>query len=190
MKTEEQEPQLAKAAIDRIRELDVMERAAKERSLAPDAVRELRRTEALPHLAALRDWMTVTRAPVLDKGALAKVIDYALSSWTALCRRCDDGGLEIDNNGSERSLRTVAVGRKNWIFFRNERGGRTAAVIYSLSATCKKHDVDPRAYLRDVLLRISKVSDVRELTPHDWKAKWAPIVEAHRASIVERVLAK
>ncbi|NUP97774.1 MAG: transposase domain-containing protein, partial [Planctomycetaceae bacterium] len=69
-------------------------------------------------------------------------------------------------------------------------GGRTAAVIYSLIATCKEHDVDPRTYLRDVLLRISKVSDVRELTPYGWKAKWAPVVQAHRASIVERLLAK
>lgn len=190
VKAEEQEPQLAKAAIDRIRELYMIERAAKERALAPDAVRELRRAEALPRLAALRDWMTVTRTQVLDKGALAKAIDYALSNWTALCRYCDDGRLEIDNNGSERSLRTVAVGRKNWIFFGNERGGRTAAVIYSLIATCKEHDVDPRTYLRDVLLRIGKVSDVRELTPYGWKARWAPVVEAHRASIVERLLAK
>jgi transposase len=57
--------------------------------------------------------MTVTRTQVLDKGALAKAIDYALSNWTALGRYCDHGRLEIDNNGSERSLRTVAVGRKN-----------------------------------------------------------------------------
>jgi transposase len=190
VKAEEQEPQLAKAAIDRIRELYLIERAAKDRGLTPQAVHELRRTEALPRLAALRDWLSVARTQVLDKGALAKAIDYALSNWVALCRYCDDGRLEIDNNGAERALRTVAVGRKNWIFFGNERGGSTTAVLYTLIATRKEHGVDPRTYLRDVLLRIGKVSDVRELTPYGWKAKWAPVVEAHRASILERLLAK
>ena len=79
-------------------------------------------------------------------------------------------------------------GRKNWIFLGNERGGEAAAVMYSLIATCKEHGVDPRTYLRDVLLRIGKVSDVQELTPYGWKAKWAPVVEAHRASILERLI--
>ncbi len=83
---------------------------------------------------------------------------------------------------------TVAVGRTNWIFFGNERGGEAAAVMYSLIATCKEQGVDPRTYLRDVLLRIGKVSDVKELTPYGWKAKWAPVVEAHRASILERMI--
>jgi transposase len=156
-KAEEQEPQLAKAAIDRIRELYLIERAAKDRGLTPQAVRELRRVEALPRLAALRDWLSVTRAQVLDKGAPAKAIDYALSNWAALCRYCDDAHLEIDNNGAERALRTVAVGRKNWICAGKERGGSTAAVFYTLIATCQEHGVDPRTYLRDVLLRIGKV---------------------------------
>lgn len=61
-------------------------------------------------------------------------------------------------------------------------------MMYSLIATCKEHDVDPRTYLRDVLLRIAKVSDVSELTPYGWKKKWAPVVEHHRASIIERLM--
>jgi hypothetical protein len=73
-------------------------------------------------------------------------------------------------------------------FFGNERGGKAAAVMYALIATCKEHEVDPRTYLRDVLLRIAKVSDVRELTPYGWKAKWAPVVQAHRDSVLERLL--
>jgi len=63
-------------------------------------------------------------------------------------------------------------------------------VGYRLIATCKEHDVDPRTYLRDALLRIGKVSDVRELTPYGWKSKWAPVVDAHRASILERLALK
>jgi transposase len=187
VKAEDQEPALAKEALDRIRELYAIERVAKKRGLDAQAVRELRQAESSPRLERLRDWMSVARTKVLDKGALAKAIDYALSNWTALMRYCEDGRLDIDNNAAERALRTVAVGRKNWIFFGNERGGKTAAVMYSLLATCKEHGVDPRTYLRDVLLRIGKVSDVRELTPYGWKAKWAPVVEAHRASVLERM---
>lgn len=190
IKAEDSEPKLAKEAIERIREIYMVDRRAKEPGLGPEAIREARQREALPLLERLRDWMTVTRTKVLDKSLLAKAIDYSLSNWAALVRYCEDGRLQIDNNGAERALRTVAVGRKNWIFFGNDRGGQTAAVIYSLIATCKEHDVDPRTYLRDVLLRIGKVSDVRELTPYGWKAKWAPVVEAHRASILERLALK
>lgn len=186
IKAEAGEPVFAKEAIDRIQRLYAIESEVKRASSSIEQIRELRQTQALPKLAELLDWMTVTRTKVLDKGELAKAIDYALSNWAALCRYCDDGRLDIDNNAAERALRTVAVGRKNWIFFGNERGGEAAAVIYSLIATCKEHDVDPRLYLRDVLLRIGKVSDVSELTPYGWKAKWAPVVQAHRASILER----
>jgi transposase len=190
VKAEEQEPQPAKEAIERIRELYAIERQVKEAGLQPDQVRELRRAESLPRLEHLRDWMAVKRTQVLDKGLLAKAIDYALSNQAALLRDCEDGRLDIDNNAAERALRAVAVGRKNWIFFGNERGGRAAAVMYTLLATCKEHGVDPRTHLRDVLLRIGKASDVRELTPYGWKTRWAPVVEAHRASILERLVAK
>ena len=103
-------------------------------------------------------------------------------------RYCDDGRLEIDNNSAERALRQIAVGRKNWTFFGNERGGEAAGVLYSIIATCREHGVDMRTYLRDVLLRIAKVSDVRELTPYGWKQRWAKAVTNHRASILERLL--
>jgi transposase len=182
------EPAFAKEAIARIGELYGIERQAKEAALTPEQVRELRQRESTPRLARLLDWMSITNTKVLDRGGLAKAIDYALSNWAALCRYCEDGRLSIDNNPAERALRTIAVGRKNWIFFGNERGGKAAAVMYTLIATCKEHGVDPRTYLRDVLLRIGTVSDVKELTPYGWKAKWAPIVEAHRASILERLI--
>jgi transposase len=182
------EPELAKDAIARIGELYGIERRAKEAGLSSEQIRELRQREALPILARLRDWLSVTRTKVLDKGPLAKAIDYTLSNWTALCRYCEDGRLATDNNAAERALRTVAVGRKNWIFFGNERGGQAAAVIYSLIATCKEHGVDLRTYLWDVLQRIAKTSDVRELTPYGWKETWAKVVQDHRASIIERLL--
>ncbi len=168
-------------------ELYSLERQTEEECLSPVAICELRRAEALPRLVRLRDWLVVTRTKVLDKGQLAKGIDYALTHWGALTRYCEHGRLDIDNNAAERALRVVAIGRKNWIFFGNERGGEAAAVIYSLLATCKEHDVEPRTYLRDVLLRIAKAGDVRDLTPYGWKARWQPVVEDHRASILERL---
>lgn len=183
---EDSEPELAKEAVRRFGELYGIERALKDAGAAVERIREVRQSEALPKLSSLRDWMAATRTKVLDRGALAKAIDYALSNWRALSRYCEDGRLSIDNNPAERALRTIAVGRKNWIFFGNERGGETAAVMYSLIATCKEHGVDPRTYLRDVLLRIAKTSNVRELTPYGWKARWAKAVEDHRASILER----
>lgn len=187
IKAEIGEPALAKEAVERIGELYAIERKAKESGLSREALRDLRRAESFPRLERLRDWLTITRTQVLDKGLMAKAIDYALSNWAALTRYCHDGRLAIDNNAAERALRSVAVGRKNWIFFGNVRGGETAAVMYSLVATCKEHGVNPREYLRDVLLRIGQVSDVRELTPYGWKARWQQVVADHRASVLERL---
>jgi transposase len=184
---EASEPRLAKEAVARIGELYAIERSAKDAHLSPQQIGDMRRMESQPRRERMRDWMTATRTQVLNKGPLAKAIDYAQSNWAALVRYCEDGRLEIDNNGAERALRQIAVGRKNWIFFGNERGGKAAAVMYSLIATCKEHEIDPRTYLRDVLLRIAKVSDVSELTPYGWKRRWLKVVEDHRASIIERV---
>jgi transposase len=181
------EPELAREAISRIGELYALERQAKAADFSLAQLHALREAESLPRLARLRDWMAVTRTKVLDKGPLAKAIDYALSNWGALVRYCEDGRLSIDNNAAERALRSIAVGRKNWIFFGNERGGQAAAVMYSLIATCREHEVDPRTYLRDVLLRVAKEGDVHHLTPYGWKARWQQIVEQHRASILQRV---
>lgn len=189
VEAEVQEPALAKEAIDRIRRLYAIERVAQRRGLDANAVYALRQEHAQPTLDDLADWMTKTKPKLLFKGALFEAIRYAESNWTALCRYVEDGRLDIDNNAAERALRAVAVGRKNWIFFGNERGGRTATTMYSLIATCQEHGVDPRVYLRDVLLRMKAGADPAELTPYAWKAKWKPVVEAHRASIIERMLA-
>ncbi|MHB8413746.1 MAG: IS66 family transposase [Candidatus Acidiferrales bacterium] len=95
---------------------------------------------------------------------------YALSNWKALTRYCEDGDLEIDNNGTERSLRGIAVGRKNWMFYGSDNGGRTAAVLTSFITTCKRLGIDPFAYLRDIFERISTHpgSQLEELLPNQW----------------------
>jgi transposase len=184
--SEPSDPSLAKEAIGRIAELYAIERRAKEEKLGPEKTRSLRQEESLPRLKALRDWLLVSRTKVLEKSPMAQAIDYALNQWEALCRYGEDGRLSIDNNASERSLRAVAVGRKNWLFFGNENGGRAAAILYSLVSTCKEIGIDPRSYLRDVLLRIARERDVTTLTPRGWKKRWAQVVQDHRLSILER----
>jgi transposase len=108
---------------------------------------------------------------VLPKSPLGKAVRYALNNWQALERYLESGELNIDNNPVERELRGPAVGRRNWTFFGSEAGGRWAATLYSFVATCKRNGVDPDAWFRDVLERISTHPQrrIEELTPRGWK---------------------
>jgi hypothetical protein len=184
------EPELAREAIDLIRELYMIERRAKEEELTPEQVRELRQRESVPRLKTIEDWMTATRPKVLERGPLGMAIRYAQKNWIALNRYVEDGRLEIDNNGAERALRKVAVGRSNWTFLGSEVGGETAAVMLTLVTSAREVGIDPREYLRDVMLRIGRCSDVTTLTPRGWKERWLPEVRAHQQSIVERMLGR
>jgi transposase len=172
---------LADEAIDRIGQIYAVERVAKLQELSVDGRCELRRSMAKPALIALKPWLELTRTQVLDKSPMAKAIDYTLSNWEALARYVEDGRLNIDNLPAERSLRAVAVGRKNWMMIGNERGGHAAAVLYSLVQTCKEIGIVPQTYLRDVLLRIGHESDVKKLTPSGWKRHFAAEVESELA---------
>lgn len=108
---------------------------------------------------------------VLPKSPLAAAIRYALNQWEALGRYTDDGQLAIDNNAAERSLRGIAIGRKNWLFVGSERGGHTAATILTLIASAIRHHLDPFAYLRDVLRRLPTIepANLTNLLPNRWR---------------------
>ena len=96
---------------------------------------------------------------------------YAQRQWPALVRFTEQGFLNIDNNASERALRAVAIGRKNWLFAGSDKGGQTAEVLYSITQTCRSHGIDPFAYLQDVLTRLpNRVDGLNELFPHRWAA--------------------
>jgi transposase len=155
-----------------IRLLYDVEREAREQNLAGEARRELRQAKSKPILDDLHAYLEREQPQVLPKSPEGQAIAYTLSNWKALIRYCEDGDLEIDNNGAERSLRGVAVGRKNWLFFGSDNGGRTAAVLTSLIATCKRLGVDPFTYLRDIFQTIGSHPQTRitELLPDQWKA--------------------
>jgi hypothetical protein len=101
---------------------------------------------------------------------MGQAIAYAQRHWPALLRFTGHGFLAIDNNAAERALRAVTLGRKNWLFAGSDAGGRTAAVLYTLTQTCKRHQIDPFAYLRDVLARLPGLPPERlpELAPPVW----------------------
>ena len=113
--------------------------------------RQQRQGQAQPVLDALKKWLTEQQGEALPKSSLGQAIGYALNNWEALSRYLEQGYLAIDNNTSERALRAVALGRNNWGVIGSEVGGQTAAVLYSVVATCKHLSLDPFVYLREAL---------------------------------------
>jgi transposase len=120
----------------------------------------------------LQGWMRDVRGKMSRHADVAKAIDYMLKRWPAFRRFLDDGRICLTNNAAERALRGIALGRKAWLFAGSDRGGERAASVYSLIVTAKLNDVDPRAWLADVLTRISDhpASHLHELLPWNWRA--------------------
>ena len=108
----------------------------------------------------------------MPKSPIGQAIGYARSNWAALLRYTQHGELGIDNNLAERMLRAQAIGRRNWTFLGSDRGGRTAAILYSLTGSCKHLDIDPFAYLADTLGRLPSrpAGRLDELLPDIWFA--------------------
>lgn len=156
---------IAAAAIERIGVLYDVEREIRGK---PACARcEIRQTRARPLMDDLHRWFNKTLAGLSRKSDTALAIRYALSRWRALTRYLDDGRIEMDNSAAERALRTVALGRKNYLFAGSDAGGERAAAIYTLLGTAKLNGIDPELYLRQVLERIADhpVNRVHELLP-------------------------
>jgi transposase len=131
----------------------------------------VRKEHVTPLVSALEAWMRVARGKLSRHNDVAKAMDYMLKRWATFSRFLTDGRICLTNNAAERALRGVALGRKSWLFAGSDRGGERAAAMYSLIVTAKLNDVDPRAWLADVLNRISDhpASRLHELLPWNWK---------------------
>jgi transposase len=157
-----------------IQQLYLIEREAKD--LDVTRRRALRLEKSKPTLDTIKTWLDAQQSQVLPKSPIGEAFQYAQNQWTALNRYLDDGDLSIDNNVAERSLRGIALGRKNYLFMGSDRGGRAAAILYSLIHSAKRHDLDPFVYLRDLLLRIPTHpnKDIHLLLPDQWKTHLLP----------------
>ena len=137
---------------------------------------DLRLQRSRPILGAIHAWLKLEQPKVLPKSPIGEAISYSLNHWSALIRPLEAGFLEIDNGASERAMKPIALGRKNWLFAGSDEGGKTAATLMSLCTTCKDFGIDPFAYLRDVLDRVSTHphSRIEELLPDRWKPAEVP----------------
>ena len=160
---------IALEAVRRIDALFDIERAINGHQ-APER-RAVRQDQSAPLVAELESWMRDQRAKLSRHDPVTKALDYMLTRWPAFTRFLDDGRICLTNNAAERALRGIALGRKAWLFCGSDRGGQRAAVMYSLIVTAKLNDVDPQAWLADVLARIAEhpVQALDELLPWNWR---------------------
>lgn len=155
-----------------IQQLYAVERVARDHALTDQQRKWLRRHRSRPILKKIYQWLKKHQPRAPPKSALGQAIFYALNHWQALTVFLTDGRLEIDNNRAERSIKSVVIGRKNFLFMGGSRGGWAAAIVFSLMETCRQNKIDPQAYLTDVLERLPThpYPRLKELLPHYWKS--------------------
>jgi hypothetical protein len=142
------------------------------RGRSPAERREARQRRSGPILTELKTFLDATLATISGKSSFAGAIRYATSRWAALTRFVDDGRLEMTNNAAERAIRPLALGRKNYLFAGSDAGGRRAAILYTLIETCRLNDIDPEAWLADVVARIADhpINRLDDLLPWKWSS--------------------
>jgi transposase len=162
-------PQMAREIIERVGALYAVEKQACGLSTAERL--DLRRKQSAPVLAALRDKLLACKEQLLPKHPMAEAVNYALGQWEELKVFCSDGAVPIDNNVSEREIKRVVLNRKNSLFVGNPRGGRTAAILASLTSTCRRHEMDPQLYLTQLLINLpaTPIRDLSTWLPDRWK---------------------
>jgi transposase len=152
------------------RQLYELERQAKD--FNDEQRLQMRQEFSVPILEQFHLWLVTHRPEVLPKSPMGEAIAYALNNWEALRCYTEAGFLTIDNNASEREMKKIAIGRKNWLSIGSPRGGQTAAVLFSFTSTCQRLGVEPWAYLQDVLTRLPVTAEgqLADLLPDHWQA--------------------
>jgi transposase len=164
-------PELSHTAIAWIKLLYDVEKQIKD--LSSEHKQAVRQEKSVPILGDFKQWLDgITAEQALPQSPIRQAINYTLNGWEALCRYPEDGDFSIDNNVAEQLMRPIAVGRKNWLFFGSDRGGRTAAILSSIAQSAKRHHLNVYAYLRDVIARISDhpANQLHQLLPDKWTA--------------------
>jgi transposase len=164
-------PEIAREAVQLVRALYTVEHRGKNLSAA--ARLELRQADSAPVLADLKEKFLGWKQQLLPKHPMAEAVNYALGQWEELNVFCSDGAVPIDNNVSEREMKRVVLNRKNSLFVGNARGGRTAAILASLTSTCRRHEVDPQRYLTQLLVNLpaARLSELAAWLPDEWKRR-------------------
>jgi transposase len=159
-------------ALQAVQKMDAIFAAERAINGLPDGARvAVRRREIAPLVNDLFDWMRIERAKLSRHNEVAKAMDYMLKRAASFKRFLDDGRICLSNNAAERALRGIALGRKAWMFVGSDRGGHRAAVMFTLIHSAKLNDVDPQAWLADVLARIAdqKITQLAALLPWNWR---------------------
>ncbi len=170
---------IAREALDRIGKLYDVERTIKGKT--KDQRRALRNTKSRPLTESLKTWLEARLKELPEKFELTSAINYGLSKWDAFTLFLDDPAVAIDNNIAERAMRPLCVGRKNWMFAGSDRGAENAATIMTIIETAKANDLNPQAYIADLLNRLPdhKINRLDDLAPWNWKP--GPVEEANAA---------
>lgn len=165
-------PPISPPALEAVRRIDPLFDIEREALGRSGADRLAVRTElSKPRVEELENWMRTVRAGMSKHAPVAKAMDYMLTRWEGFTRFLHDGRVCLTNNAAERALRGIALGRRAWLFCGSDRGGQRAAAMYSLIVSAKMNDIDPQAWLADVLARINDLPQTKlhELLPWEWK---------------------
>ncbi len=169
VEAEKSAPEIAREAVALMDALFAVERQAKDVAVAERL--ELRQKQSVPILAELHRKLLIWKEQLLPKHFMADAVNYTLGQWEALTVFTSDGAVPIDNNVSEREMKRVVLNRKNSLFVGNPRGGRTAAILASLTSSCRRHDMDPHLYFMQLLVNLPTwpARDLDAWLPDRWK---------------------
>src|SRR6266436_4917777 len=178
VEAEKTAPEIAREAVDLIGRVFAVEKQAKDMSVAERLA--LRQTQSVPVLAELRQKLLAWKERLLPKHPMAEAVNYTLGQWEELTVFTRDGAVPIDNNVSEREMKRVVLNRKNSLFVGNPRGGRTAAILASLTSSCRRHQMDPQLYFMQLLMNFPSwpANDLDAWLPDRWKQAHAARCEA------------